>query len=108
MKELGLAQSGLDKIIVAGYKLLGLITYFTSGAPETRAWTVKDGTAAPAAAAVIHTDFEKGYIKADVTRWQDFVELGGWNGVKEKGKVQLVGKDYIIKDGDVCYFHVAT
>ena len=108
MKELRMEQSGLDKIILAGYKLLGLITYFTSGAPETRAWTVAAGTAAPAAAAVIHTDFAKGYIKADITKWQDFVELGGWNGVKENGKLQLVGKDYVVKDGDVCYFHIST
>ncbi len=108
MKELGMEQSGLDKIILAGYRLLKLLTYFTSGEPETRAWTVKEGTAGPQAAAVIHTDFEKGYIKADVANWKDFVEFGGWVGVKEKGKMQLVGKDYIVKDGDVCYFHVAT
>jgi len=108
MKELGIEQSGLDKIILTGYKLLDLITYITSGEIETRAWTVKANTTAPKAAAVIHTDFEKGFIKADVTKWQDFVEYNGWNGVKENGKMQLVGKDYIVKDGDVCYFHVST
>jgi GTP-binding protein YchF len=108
MKELGMEQSGLDKIIVAGYKLLNLITYFTSGEPETRAWTVPDNTLAPQAAAVIHTDFEKGFIKADVVKWQDFVEHNGWNGIKESGKMQLVGKDYVVHDGDVCYFHVST
>jgi len=108
MKELGMEQSGLDKIILAGYKLLNLVTFLTSGEPETRAWTVKAGTVGPQAAAVIHTDFEKGYIKAEITRWQDFVECGGWAGVKEKGKMQLVGKDYVVRDGDVCYFHVST
>ncbi|MDP2692637.1 MAG: redox-regulated ATPase YchF [bacterium] len=108
MRELGMGQSGLDKIILAGYKLLNLVTFLTSGEPETRAWTVPAGTAGPKAAAVIHTDFEKGYIKADVTNWKDFVEFGGWHGVKENGKMQLVGKDYLIKDGDVCYFHIST
>ena len=88
--------------------MLDLITFLTSGEPETRAWTVKKGTLAPQAASVIHTDFEKGFVKADVTNWQDFVECNGWNGVKEKGKMQLVGKDYIVKDGDVCYFHIAS
>lgn len=108
MKELNMTQSGLDKIIVAGYKLLNLVTYLTSGEPETRAWTVKAGTAAPQAAAVIHTDFEKGFVKAEITKWEDFVKYDGWHGVKENGKMQLVGKDYIIQDGDVCYFHIAT
>jgi len=108
MKELGMEETGLDKLIVAGYKLLDLVTYLTSGEPETRAWTVKHGTKGPEAAGVIHTDFIKGYIKADVANWKDFVECGGWNGVKEKGKMQLVGKDYIVEDGDVVYFHVAT
>lgn len=108
MKELGMSQSGLDKIILAGYKILNLITYFTSGEPETRAWTIKTNTIAPHAAGVIHTDFEKGFIKADVCKWQDFVEYGGWNGVKESGKMQLVGKDYVVQDGDTCYFHVST
>ena len=108
MKELGMDQSGLDKIIVEGYKLLNLITYFTSGEPETRAWTVKAGTLAPEAAGVIHTDFIKGFIKADVVQCRDFVHYGGWNKIKETGKMLLVGKDYVVKDGDVCYFHVAT
>lgn len=108
MKELGLTQSGLDKIIIAGYKLLDLITYFTSGEPETRAWTVRRGTSGPNAAGVIHTDFIKGYIKADVTNWQDFVALHGWSGVREKGKLRIEGKEYQVQDGDVCYFHVAT
>ncbi len=107
MADLGMDQSGLDKIILAGYKLLDLVTYFTSGVEETRAWTVKKETPAPEAAGVIHTDFIKGFVKADVAEWEDFVDCGGWNGVKEKGKMQLVGKDYFVKDGDVCYFHIA-
>ncbi len=108
MKDLGMEQSGLDKIILAGYKLLNLITFITSGVQETRAWTCPAGTLGPQAAGVIHTDFIKGYIKADVANWKEFVEAGGWNGVKEQGKMKLVGKDYVVQDGDVCYFHVAT
>jgi len=106
MDDLGMKETGLDRLIVAGYNLLNLITYFTSGEQETRAWTVTRGTLGPDAAGVIHTDFVKGYIKADVASVTDFVELGGWPGVKEKGKMQLVGKDYEVKDGDVCYFHI--
>jgi len=108
MKELGIEQSGLDKLIVAGYQLLQLLTYFTSGEKETRAWTVQAGTFAPDAAGVIHTDFVKGFIKADVVQWKDFVEAGGWSKIKETGKMKLVGKDYEVHDGDVIYFHVAT
>ena len=108
MAELGMQQSGLDKIILAGYELLGLVTFLTSGEIETRAWTVKKETLAPEAAGVIHTDFIKGFIKADVTNWQNFVEYGGWTGIKTSGKMQLVGKDYLVKDGDVCYFHVSS
>lgn len=108
MKELGMEQTGLDKIITEGYKLLNLITFFTSGEPETRAWTVTKGAKGPEAAGVIHTDFIKGYIKADVTLWEDFVACNGWNGVKEKGKMRLEGKEYVVSDGDVVYFHVST
>ncbi len=108
MEDLGMRQSGLDKIITAGYKLLDLVTFFTSGEMETRAWTVKSGATGPEAAGVIHTDFLKGYIKADVANVGDFVSCGGWNGVKEAGRMQLVGKDYIVQDGDVCYFHIST
>jgi ribosome-binding ATPase len=108
MTELGMEQSGLDKIILAGYELLDLVTFITSGEMETRAWTVKNGTKGPDAAGVIHTDFVKGYIKADVANCDDFVSSGGWNGVKEKGKMQLVGKEYIVKDGDIVFFHVST
>lgn len=107
MKDLGIKESGLDKIIKAGYQLLNLVTFLTSGDCETRAWTVKAGTKGPEAAGVIHTDFVKGYIKAEVATWQDFVELGGWPGVKEKGKMRLEGKEYIVKDGDTVYFHIA-
>ncbi|PLX26602.1 redox-regulated ATPase YchF [Candidatus Parcubacteria bacterium] len=108
MKDLGMEETGLDKLIVAGYQLLDLVTYFTSGEQETRAWTVRRGTCGPDAAGVIHTDFIKGYIKADVAQWKDFSENNGWSGIKETGKMQLVGKDYEVKDGDVIYFHVAT
>ena len=108
MKDLGMEETGLDKLIVAGYQLLDLVTYFTSGEQETRAWTVRRRTRCPDAAGVIHTDFIKGYIKADVAQWKDFSENNGWSGIKETGKMQLVGKDYEVKDGDVIYFHVAT
>jgi len=108
LKELGMNETGLDKLITAGYKLLNLVTFLTSGEPETRAWTVREGTKAPDAAGVIHTDFIKGFIKADVCNWQDFVEFNGWSGIKTSGKLRLEGKDYIVRDGDVVYFHVAT
>lgn len=106
LKSLGRGETGLDKLIIASYNLLGLITFFTSGEPETRAWTVKTGAKAPEAAGVIHTDFIKGFIKADVINWRDFVELGGWGRLKESGKMRLEGKEYIIEDGEVIYFHV--
>lgn len=106
LKELGITQTGLDKLIVAGYKLLNLVTYFTSGPEETRAWTVQTNTTAPNAAGVIHTDFIKGFVKADVINWKDFVDFGGWSKIKETGKLRLEGKDYIVKDGDTVYFHI--
>lgn len=108
LKELGISEIGLDKLVVAGYKLLNLITFLTSGEPETRAWTVKAGTKAPDAAGVIHTDFIKGFVKADVINWQDFVSLGGWGKLKESGKMRLEGKEYVVQDGDVVYFHIAA
>ena len=108
LKELGMEKTGLDKLIIESYKLLNLLTYFTSGEPETRAWTVKHGAKAPEAAGVIHTDFIKGFIKADVVDWQDFVKAGGWNKLKETGKMRLEGKDYVVRDGDVCYFHISA
>ncbi len=106
LKELGMKETGLDKLIRASYKLLGLITFLTSGEPETRAWTIKQGTTAPEAAGVIHTDFIKGFIKADVCDWQDFVHHGGWGGIKTSGKLRLEGKDYVVRDGDTIYFHI--
>ncbi len=107
LRSLGMSQTGLDKLVTASYKLLDLVTYFTSGEVETRAWTVKANTKAPEAAGVIHTDFVKGFIKADVCDWKDFVEFGGWSGIKTSGKLRLEGKDYIVKDGDTVYFHIA-
>ncbi len=108
MQELGMDRSGLDKIITAGYELLELVTYFTSGEQESRAWTVKRGTSAQMSAGVIHTDFINKFIKADIVNWKDFVEAGGWSGIKETGKMQLVGKEYIVQDGDVAYFHIGA
>ena len=99
-------ETGLDKLISASYKLLNLITFLTSGEPETRAWTVRRGAKAPEAAGVIHTDFIKGFVKADVVNWEDFVSAGGWGKIKETGKMRLEGKEYVMQDGDVCYFHV--
>jgi len=107
MADLGIDRSGLDRIIVAGYELLDLVTFFTSGEQEARAWTVKKGTLGPDAAGVIHTDFIKGYIKADVVGWKDFVEAGGWSKIKETGKMRLEGKEYLVEDGDVVYFHIS-
>ncbi len=106
LKEVGTSETGLDKLIKTGYKLLNLVTFLTSGEPETRAWTVKADTKAPEAAGVIHTDFIKGFIKADVVNWQDFVAAGGWSKIKETGKLRLEGKEYIVQDGDVIYFHI--
>ena len=106
LKELGMNETGLDKLITASYKLLNLVTFLTSGEPETRAWTVRENTKAPDAAGVIHTDFVKGFIKADVCDWKDFVEFSGWGHIKESGKLRLEGKDYVVKDGDVVYFHI--
>ena len=104
LSELGLAESGLERLIKESYKLLGLITYFTAGEKEVRAWTIKLGTKAPAAAGEIHTDFEKGFIKAEVINWEKLVGAGGWSGAREKGLVRLEGKDYIFQDGDTTIF----
>lgn len=104
IKELGLEQSGLDKLIAAAYKILGLDTFFTTGPDETRAWTIKNGTKAPQAAGVIHTDFIKGFVRAEVIQWNKFVEAGSDARAKELGIMRIEGKEYVIKDGDVCNF----
>ena len=107
LTELGLPEPGLNRLIREGYKLLGLITYFTAGPKEARAWTVTEGTRAPQAAGVIHTDFEKGFIRAETIPYDDYVALGGEAGAREAGKLRLEGKDYVVKDGDVLHFRFA-
>jgi GTP-binding protein YchF len=104
MKELGMTESGLDKLARAAYQLLSLITYFTAGEMETKAWTIVKGTKAPQAAGVIHTDFEKGFIKAEVIGWDKLLEAGGYGPARDKGWLRLEGKDYVVQDGDVCHF----
>ncbi|MGM0501463.1 MAG: redox-regulated ATPase YchF [Bacillota bacterium] len=104
LEELGIEESGLDKLIKAGYKLLGLITFFTAGEKEVRAWTVKKGSTAPEAAGTIHSDMERGFIRAEVISYQKLMEAGSFAAAREAGTLRLEGKDYIIKDGDVCYF----
>lgn len=104
LEDLGMEEPGLDRVIRAGYELLGLQTYFTAGVKEVRAWTVKVGATAPQAAGVIHTDFEKGFIRAEVIGYDDFIQYNGESGAKEAGKWRLEGKDYIVKDGDVVHF----
>lgn len=104
LEELGLAESGLNRLIRAAYKLLGLYTYFTAGVQEVRAWTIRKGTKAPQAAAVIHTDFERGFIRAEVVGYDDLVNSGSMNAAKEKGQLRLEGKEYVVQDGDVMHF----
>ncbi len=104
LADLGMEEPGLDRVIRAGYKLLGLQTYFTAGVKEVRAWTVRVGATAPQAAAVIHTDFERGFIRAEVIGYDDFVAYKGEQGAKDAGKWRLEGKEYIVKDGDVIHF----
>ena len=104
LSEMGLAESGLDRLIRSGSELLGLITYITAGVKEVRAWTITKGTKAPGAAGVIHTDFEKGFIRAEVIAYTDFVGSGGEAGAKEKGLMRLEGKEYVVQDGDVMHF----
>jgi GTP-binding protein YchF len=108
LAELGLQEPGLNRLINEGYKLLGLITYFTAGPKEARAWTVPEGTRAPQAAGVIHTDFEKGFIRAETIAYDDYVALSGEAGARDAGKLRLEGKDYVVKDGDVLHFRFAT
>ena len=103
-QELGIEQSGLEKLVVASYDLLGLMSYLTAGEKEVRAWTITKGTKAPQAAGKIHSDFEKGFIKAEVVSYDDLVEAGSFLKAKEKGKVRIEGKEYVIQDGDVVLF----
>ena len=104
MEMLGIEESGLDKLVSACYRLLGLISYLTAGEKETRAWTIEKGTKAPQAAGKIHTDFERGFIRAEVIDYQLLLELGSYNAAKEKGKIRSEGKDYVVQDGDVILF----
>jgi len=104
LKELGLQESGLDQVIRAGYALLDLLTFFTVGKREVRAWTVRRGATAAQAAGRIHTDFERGFIRAEVTSYEDFVTLGGEHAAKEAGKLRLEGRNYIVHEGDVMHF----
>ncbi|MBI2355338.1 MAG: redox-regulated ATPase YchF [Deltaproteobacteria bacterium] len=104
LHDMGLEEPGLDRLIRCGYELLGLITYFTAGVKEVRAWTIVKGTKAPQAAGVIHTDFEKGFIRAEVIAFDDYIACNGEAGAKEKGLMRLEGKEYVVKDGDVMHF----
>jgi len=104
LDDLGLEEPGLDRVIRAGYELLGLQTYFTAGPKEVRAWTIRRGYTAPQAAGVIHTDFEKGFIRAEVTGYDDYIACNGEQGAKEAGKLRLEGKDYVVQEGDVMHF----
>jgi GTP-binding protein YchF len=104
LKEMGFKESGLDQVIRAGYGLLGLLTFFTAGKKEVRAWTVRAGSSAPQAAGKIHTDFEKGFIRAEVTAFDDFLAFGGEQGAREAGKLRLEGKGYVVVEGDVMHF----
>lgn len=104
MKDYGIEESGLDKLIKASYSLLGLISYLTAGKQEVRAWTIKKGTKAPQAAGKIHSDFERGFIKAEVVSYDDLMANGTMQATKEKGLVRLEGKDYVVQDGDIILF----
>ena len=104
LSDMGLEKSGLDRLIKKSYSLLGLISYLTAGKPEVRAWTIKKGTKAPQAAGKIHTDFERGFIRAEVVSFDDLVACGGMTAAKEKGLVRSEGKEYVMQDGDVVLF----
>jgi ribosome-binding ATPase YchF (GTP1/OBG family) len=108
LKELGLPESGLDKIIKQAYKTLGLITFITAGPKESKAWTCPAATRAPQAAGVIHTDFEKGFIRAEVIQWDKLLSAGGYPQARDKGWLRVEGKDYVIADGDVVHFRFAN
>ena len=104
LENLGIQESGLEKLIKASYELLGLMSFLTAGEDETRAWTIKVGTKAPQAAGKIHTDFERGFIKAEVVNYRDLLDCGSYAGAREKGLVRMEGKDYVVRDGDVILF----
>jgi hypothetical protein len=104
LASLGLAETGLSRVIRAGYQLLDLITFFTAGPKESRAWTVRRGAKAPEAAGVIHTDFERGFIRAETISYEDYIACGGEAGAKEAGKMRAEGKDYLVQDGDMFNF----
>ena len=104
LKDLGLEEPGLNRVIRGAYQLLGLYTYFTAGEKEVRAWTVRAGSTAPQAAGVIHTDFERGFIRAEVIAYDDFITCKGESGAKEAGKLRLEGKEYVVHEGDVMHF----
>ena len=104
LEDLGLKESGLEKLIRASYDLLGLMSYLTAGETETRAWTIKKGTKAPQAAGKIHSDFERGFIRAEVVNYKDLLDCGSLSAAKEKGLVGLEGKEYVVQDGDVILF----
>jgi len=104
LEDLGLSESGLDKLIAASYRILNLMSFLTAGEDECRAWTIKIGTKAPQAAGKIHTDFERGFIKAEVVNYKDLLECGSLSAAREKGLVGMEGKDYVVKDGDVILF----
>jgi GTP-binding protein YchF len=108
LEAMGLEEAGLDRLIRAGYRLLGLITYFTAGPKQTAAWTVPRGTKAPQSAGVIHSDFERGFIRAETISYDDYVKYGGEAGARDAGKLRLEGKDYVVADGDVMHFRFAT
>ena len=108
LKSLGLEEPGLDRLVHAGYRLLRLVTFFTVGEDECRAWTVHEGAHAPQAAGVIHTDFEKGFIKAEVSRYEDLLALGSEAALREKGKLRIEGRDYVVQDGDVMHFRFSA
>jgi GTP-binding protein YchF len=104
LADYGLQEPGLNRVIRAGYELLGLLTFFTAGPKEVRAWTVRSGASAPQAAGVIHTDFERGFIRAEVIAYHDYIAVNGEAGAKEAGKWRLEGKDYMVREGDVMHF----
>jgi GTP-binding protein YchF len=104
LQDLGQSESGLNKLITEAFHLLGLQTFFTAGPQEVRAWTIQQGATAPEGAGVIHTDFQKGFIKAEIISYEDYITLGGEQGAKQAGKLRIEGKDYVLKNGDICHF----